>query len=199
MLLAAAVTAGDAPLRALDARAPIPYHIAAPSESGNREGDPELAEWALRDWERAGGGGLSFRAVPEAQALLRLYWVGSGGSQFGEMRPFQLGGRRGAAVFVRPDTDSLGGPLAERAFRDRLFRDTIVYLTCLHEIGHGLGLDHTRDFRDIMYFFGYGGDIEKYFLRYRRRVHRRAEFESQSGLSQADIERLRRLYPAAHP
>ncbi|HEX9636260.1 MAG TPA: matrixin family metalloprotease [Acidobacteriota bacterium] len=198
MLLAAAVTAGDAPLRALDARAPIPYHIAAPSESGNREGDPELAEWALRDWERAAGGALRFRKVPEAQALLRLYWVGSGRSQFGEMRPFELGGRRGAAVFVRPGTDGLGGRLAERAFRDRLFRDTIVYLTCVHEIGHGLGLDHTRDFRDIMYFFGYGGDIENYFLRYRRRAHRRADFQGQSGLSQADIERLRQLYPAAH-
>ena len=55
-----------------------------------------------------------------------------------------------------------------RARLDALFRDTIVYLTCLHELGHALGLAHTADFADVMYFFGFGGDITEFFGRYRR-------------------------------
>jgi hypothetical protein len=190
------MVAAQAPLAPLDAREPISYFIAPPrDDAGNRPGDAELAEWALLDWERAASGALRFRPAPENQALLRLYWVGGGSAQFGEMRPFLRGGKRGATVFVRPGTDSLGGRLSERAFRDRLFRDTIVYLTCLHEFGHGLGLDHTRDFKDIMYFFGYGGDLEKYFLRYRRALKQRADIQSHSGLSPADIQSIRTLYP----
>ena len=36
---------------------------------------------------------------------------------------------------------------------DALLRETIVYLTCLHESGHAFGLPHTRNFADIMYSF----------------------------------------------
>src|SRR5260370_41078562 len=74
------------------------------------------------------------------------------------MRPLIVGGQRGAAVFIRPNVESMGEDIARRARGDMLLRDSIVYLTCLHELGHALGLVHTRDFRDIMYYFGYGGD-----------------------------------------
>ena len=46
---------------------------------------------------------------------------------------------------------------------DKLLRDAIVYLTCLHETGHALGLQHTDAFADIMYSFQYGGDIDGIF------------------------------------
>jgi hypothetical protein len=65
-------------------------------------------------------------------------------------------------------------------------RDAIVYLTCLHESGHALGLAHTRSFADIMYSFQYGGDITAYFQRYRVLLKTRADIPAHSGISDAD-------------
>jgi len=76
------------------------------------------------------------------------------------------------------------------ARQDALFRDSVVYLTCLHEFGHALGLAHTSDFGDIMYFFGYGGDIVDYFNRYRTQLRDRSDIARVSGLSSADIRRV---------
>ena len=77
------------------------------------------------------------------------------------MRPFELNGERGSAVFVLPDTRALGREIHDRAQADPVFRDVVVYLTCLHELGHAFGLAHTDRFADTMYFFGHGGDIRK--------------------------------------
>ena len=73
---------------------------------------------------------------------------------------------------------------------DPLLRDTIVYLTCLHESGHALGLRHTDQFDDIMYSFQYGGDIPEYFGRYRRKLMKREDIRKNSGLSMADRSTL---------
>jgi hypothetical protein len=110
------------------------------------------------------------------------------------MRSLLVRGRRGAAVYIRPDTDALGGDIARLARIDSLMRDTVVYLTCVHELGHALGMPHTADFRDIMYFFGYGGDIPAFFNRYRTRLTRREDIAGVSGLSAADIARVVALY-----
>ena len=73
---------------------------------------------------------------------------------------------------------------------DPLMRDAIVYLTCLHESGTRWGLSHTADFADIMYSFQFGGDIDEYFGRYRRRLEMRGDIEKNSGMSEQDRERL---------
>ncbi len=73
-------------------------------------------------------------------------------------------------------------------------RDTVVYLTCLHESGHGLGLAHTRQFADIMYSFQFGGDIGEYFGRYRRQLNRREDIPKHTGMSASDREALLILY-----
>jgi hypothetical protein len=184
-----------APLGPLD-NGVVRYFIAEPLEEAEaRPADPELAVWALESWQRAAGGALKFeRAANEADALVRLYWVPAAGGQYGEMRPLEVQGRRGAAVYIRPDTTALGPDIAARARLDALFRDTVVYLTCVHELGHALGLAHTADFDDIMYFFGFGGDIGEFFDRYRRKLTARADIGSVSSLSEGDLAQLAALY-----
>lgn len=174
----------------------VPYFIAeAEAGSEARPGDHDLARWALQVWERTIGGALQFQpASSEREALLRVYFVPASSGQYGEMRSLTLDGRRGAAVFIRPDVSALGPDMASAARADALMRDTIVYLTCLHELGHAVGLSHTADFDDIMYFFGYGGDLVGFFDRYRRQLRTRDDIARNAGLSPADARRVRALY-----
>jgi len=104
---------------------------------------------------------------------------------YGEALPILVEGKRGAEVYVRPAPLSLN--------EDKLLRDAIVYLTCLHETGHGLGLPHTAAFDDIMYSFQYGGDIPEYFGRYRRKLRGRDDIGKYSGLSEADRKQVREI------
>jgi hypothetical protein len=186
-------------LEPLDAGNPITYFIADGSRApGYRSSDRQLALWALEAWER--NSAKSFRFAPadsESSAVVRVYWAGAGDGQYGETHPLVVGGRPGAAVFIAPDAGALSPEIAQRIQSDDLLRDAIVYLTCLHELGHALGLPHTRDFRDIMYSFAYGGDIPAYFDRYRVQLHSRADIAAASGLSDGDVSHVRALYQ--HP
>jgi hypothetical protein len=209
--LRAAVMVGLAALAASSATSAQPLPTLGPLDASGRvtyfieDGEPgstytpadrDLATWALQAWQRASNGRIRFEPSPRADALVQVHWVPAGGGQYGEMRPMRVGGRRGAAVYIRPDTNGLGPDIAAAAKKDPLLRDTIVYLTCVHEIGHALGLPHTDDFRDIMYFFGFGGDIPLFFSRYRVGLRTRVDIAGTHGLSEADIERLRTLYPS---
>jgi hypothetical protein len=181
--------------RTPESNEPVTYFIAEGKTSvGYRSRDRELALWAFQAWQRSAGKNLRFEPASESAALVRLLWAQPGGGEYGETQPLLVHGKRGAMVFIRPDVEALGPDIARRATADDLLRDSIVYLTCLHELGHALGLQHTRDFRDIMYFFGYGGDIAEYFGRYRAQIHTRDDIASVSGLSDADVIRIRALY-----
>jgi matrixin len=174
----------------------ISYFIAdGTGQTGFHSSDPQLARWALEAWQRSAPAVLRFEDAPESGALIRLYWTEPNDGRYGETQPLSIGGRRGAAVFIQPSVVSLDEGIARRASTDVLLRDSVVYLTCLHEIGHALGLAHTRDFRDIMYFFGYGGDIVQYFDRYRAQLRSRGDIAAVSGLSDGDVARLRAIYP----
>jgi hypothetical protein len=198
---AASAQAMLAPLGPLDDGGRVTYFIEPlPDDVAIRPGDAELALWALESWQRATGGALTFvRAASEDEALVRLYWAPAAGGQYGEMRPLEVDGRRGAAVYIRPDTTALGEAIAQQARLDALFRDTIVYLTCLHELGHALGLAHTANFDDVMYFFGLGGDISEFFGRYRSTLRERDDIRRSPGLSVGDLDQLEALYGPRSP
>jgi hypothetical protein len=155
------------------------------------QADEELAEWAMKDWERASRGALQFVRSPLSKARIRLYWAQEGSQGlYGEARAITVLGKPGAEVHIRPDLHALGHKVEGVGTRDRLFRHTIVYLTCLHETGHALGLEHTKAFTDIMYSFEYGGNILEYFGRYRRNLNTRDDIRRHSGVSAEDQKRL---------
>jgi hypothetical protein len=184
-----------APLNAMSA---ITYFIEeGTAASAYRPGDRQLAVWALEAWARHSRGMLRFEPADARDATIRVNWVPASDGRYGEMVPTTVNGRRGATVYIRPDTDFLGPAIASIAREDSLLRDTIVYLTCLHELGHALGLPHTSAHADIMYFFGYGGDIPGFFGRYREQLSERDDIATVSGLSPNDVSRIQALYPAA--
>lgn len=181
----------------LDIREAIPYFIQDGRDvPGFAAGDRELAAWALEAWGRESGNRIKFAAAKTPDSgVVRLHWVSAREGLFGETQHIRVGDREGAMVFVMPDVAQLGDPLATRAAHDPLLRDTIVYLTCVHELGHAVGLPHSRNFEDIMYSFGYGGDIVAYFMRYRDKLKSRQDIRKFSGLSAADAGVLRLLHP----
>jgi hypothetical protein len=158
-------------------------------ETGCRAGDDELAGWAFDAWQKASNGVLEFHRTEDREhARIRVLWASAQQGLYGETRRIEVDGKSGAEVYVLP------APLG--ANDDRLTRDAIVYLTCLHETGHALGLPHTAAFEDIMYSFQYGGDIPEYFGRYRRKLAAREDIRKNSGMSEADRRRLLRIAAA---
>lgn len=152
-------------------------------ESGCQSNDPELAAWAFEAWQNASAGALAVNRTSDPQhARIRIFWATAEQGLYGEARPVLVDGQRGAEVYVRPAPFRIGD--------DKLLRDAIVYLTCLHETGHALGLPHTAAFDDIMYSFQYGGDIPEYFGRYRRKLHARDDIHKNAGMSEADRKHL---------
>ena len=152
-------------------------------ESGCQANDPELAAWALEAWQNASAGAIAVNRTSDPHhARIRIFWATAEQGLYGEARPVLVDGQHGAEVHVRPAPFRTGD--------DKLLRDAIVYLTCLHETGHALGLPHTAAFDDIMYSFQYGGDIPEYFGRYRRKLHARDDIHKNAGMSDSDRKHL---------
>ena len=154
--------------------AEVRYWVAPCADSANtgcKSRDPELAQWAMEAWQTASDGKLrAERTTEKNQAIIRIYWVTGRAGLYGETR--------GGDVFVHSEPS------------EGLLREATVYLTCLHETGHALGLGHTANFDDIMYNFQYGGDIAEYFGRYVRKLVRREDIRKYSGMSPNDKKRL---------
>jgi hypothetical protein len=172
---------------------PCSEEVAA--HSGCDAADPELARWALEAWQQAAGPGLRFApAGDQNDARVRIYWLGRKPQLYGDTHMVFLNGKRVRIIEVQPDLSQFGPRIGAAGENDKLFRDTVVYLTCLHEIGHVLAVPHTADFADIMYSFQYGGDVFEYFNRYRRALHERSDIREHSGISEADRRRVAALY-----
>ena len=174
----------------------IPYFIDnGAGIPGYQPSDDDLARVAFEAWARESGGRLRFAETAAEDALIHVVWIDPGSGVYGEMRTVLIDGRPVALLYVTPSVDLQGPAIARLAAGDPLLRDTIVYLTCVHELGHAIGLPHTADFEDIMYSFAYGGDIVRYFMRYRERLADRSDIANHSGLSAGDRAVLHGLYP----
>jgi len=147
--------------------------------------DADLAAWALDAWSRATQGAIRFERVSDPKlARMKFYWAGARPGLYGEARMVDFHGERGAEIYLR-------GGVARH--EDPITRDVVLYMTCLHESGHGLGLGHTAEFDDIMYNFQYGGDLQEYFNRWRRKLKSREDLKAMGGYSAADAQRLQRV------
>jgi hypothetical protein len=152
------------------------------------QGD-QLVERALKTWTAASGGAFSLqRTFVTGDAGIRIYFNGAGGN-YGETRPHidARGLIDAAEVNIAADAPIEVDPLT---------RGIVVYLTALHELGHALGLEHTRNFDDIMYLFRQPGDGPRYFGNYRRLLQSADDIGTAraTGLSAYDVESLRTLY-----
>ena len=155
-----------------------------PADTACQRSDEQLVVWALEAWARAAGGRLRFEPVRQREAAdFRFYWASARDGLYGEARPIRVQGRRGAEIYIRAGI---------AAGEETLARDLVLYLTCLHESGHALGLGHTANFDDIMYSFQYGGDLREYFDRWRRKLRSRADLRRLGGYSAEDVRRLQR-------
>jgi matrixin len=152
------------------------------------QGD-QLVERAMRTWTTASDGAFALRRTFLAKdAGIRIYFNGAGGN-YGETRPhIDANGLINAAeVNIAAEAPIEVDPLT---------RDIVVYLTALHELGHALGLEHTRNFDDIMYLFRQPGDGPRYFGNYRKLLRSADDIGSgvATGLSSYDVKTLRALY-----
>jgi hypothetical protein len=196
LALTVSVAAAPQPPARLDTTGSIPYFIDdGKLVRGYVDSDRELARFAVEAWARESRGAITFSEAPSANtAIIRVRWIAPEPGLYGETSRVIVNGKPGAIVNVTPAMTFQGEPIASAARSDPLLRDTIVYLTCVHELGHALGLQHTRRFDDIMYSFGYGSDIVQYFMRYRSRLHSRDDIRNYSGLSAKDTQTLLDLY-----
>jgi hypothetical protein len=165
-------------------------------ETGCRTSDPQLADWAFESWARASNGLLDWVRVKDpAKARLRVRWATVREGQFGETRRIRLGDRTVTNLYVLTDVKQLGPDIERIALSDSLYRDSIIYLTCVHEAGHALGLTHTTAFEDIMYSFASGGSIRDYFGRFRKLLNEREDIRKQSPITRRDQNRLLAILP----
>jgi predicted Zn-dependent protease len=151
------------------------------------EAQPEapLAHAAMKHWAAASEGKLELKATDqEDEADIRFRWLNPQyRGLYGTSVPKMVRGKLVHELVINATMAN--------AETDPLLQATILFLTCVHESGHALGLQHTREFADIMYSFEYGGDLQEYFARYRRLLKAKGDVARHSPIAKGDAAQLR--------
>ena len=152
----------------------------------------DLAKWAMEGWARASAGKLTVEAVAKPEdADIRFYFVTPRTSGlYGQSIPRREGDRVVYQLVINTAIGGLGEEMSKAVAADPLLGEVILYLTCVHEAGHALGLEHTRNFADIMYSFEYGGDFVEYFARFRRQLKERKDMGRLTPIAAGDARQL---------
>ena len=163
----------------------IDVWIAEPPE---RAGDIQLVERAMRVWTEAADGKFTLaRVTDRSAARLRVHFASSD-ALLGEASPVT---DRRTGFITEADI-----AIASNVNGDLLDQRIVIYMTALHELGHGLGLRHTAAFDDIMYLFRRPEDPVEYFGAFRRKLQSETDIgiPPATGLSEGDLAALRALY-----
>ena len=156
--------------------------------SAERSDDPKFVELAMATWTRAAAGKFTFERVSDQRnANVRVAFV-DGNRNLGEASPVTA---FGTGYIVSGDV-----AIANNLVATPLEQRVIIYMTALHELGHILGLRHTAEFDDIMYFFTRPGDAERYFVGYAAKVKEQKNIGSKEfpGLSPHDLDVFAAIY-----
>jgi hypothetical protein len=163
----------------------IPFWI---EKNPRRAHEREMVRRAFQAWSAVSQGTVVFREVDEFPPTGIRVRFGASEERFGEAIPYadeETGRITRADVLLSANIDG-----------DPLQRQVVTYLTALHEVGHALGLEHTRRFEAAMYQFRQAGDPDRYFMGYRSRTPSPEAIgtAAANGLSTGDVNALRRLY-----
>ena len=139
-------------LRWSDARMPLKVFIDRPSSDleGYQESYSNILRQSFYDWSKASNKKVRFSFVPkESAADIKCYFTNDPhylgeGAEAGETRMKALGqAMLSADIYLRVKEEAGDFP----------YTDNAVKGTCLHEIGHALGISgHSLNVSDIMFF-----------------------------------------------
>lgn len=139
-------------IRWADSRMPLKVYIERPRPDleGYKESYTNSLRQSFYDWSKSVANRVRFTFVPSERAAdIRCYWTNDprylgDGAEAGETRMKSLGHVMVSAdIYLRAHEESGDFP----------YTDTAVKATCLHEIGHALGIvGHSLSVSDIMFF-----------------------------------------------
>lgn len=147
---------GGAPLkRWAQTSLPIKVHITdGNGVTGFKSKYPSFIDRAFDTWCDASGNRLSYKIVPDSKnADIDVVWISTpieieeNGRNRQKQGVARVSANNGVIDSVRVEIDTMNG------FQpDRTLEDSECASVCMHEIGHSLGLDHSTNYCDIMYF-----------------------------------------------